>query len=106
MTMLIELQWVQICKDKQFFNEIEEPFVGTGIEGRLARDSRVLMMATHSGIVAYVSASKVVVSPDGKLSSKNDSSIQEYELRKFMHSNAGTCLNQTFSKAWAKNKSR
>ena len=51
-------------------------------------------MATHSGIVAYVSASKVVVSPDGKLSSKkNDSSIQEYELRKFM-SNAGTCLNQ------------
>ena len=73
----------------------ERPFVGTGIEGRLARDSRVLMMATHSGIVAYVSASKVVVSPDGKLSSKkNDSSIQEYELRKFMRSNAGTCLNQ------------
>ena len=73
----------------------ERPFVGTGIEGRLARDSRVLMMATHSGIVAYVSASKVVVSPDGKLSSKkNDPSIQEYELRKFMRSNAGTCLNQ------------
>ena len=73
----------------------ERPFVGTGIEGRLARDSRVLMMATHSGIVAYVSASKVIVSPDGKLSSKkNDPSIQEYELRKFMRSNAGTCLNQ------------
>ena len=48
----------------------ERPFVGTGIEGRLARDSRVLMMATHSGIVAYVSASKVVVSPMEKLSSK------------------------------------
>ena len=73
----------------------ERPYVGTGIEGRLARDSRVLMMATHSGIVAYVSANKVIVSSDGKLSSKkNDSSVQEYELRKFMRSNAGTCLNQ------------
>ncbi|MEC8517544.1 MAG: DNA-directed RNA polymerase subunit beta, partial [Verrucomicrobiota bacterium] len=73
----------------------ERPYVGTGIEGRLARDSRVLMMATHPGIVAYVSANKVIVSPDGKLSSKkNDSSVQEYELRKFMRSNAGTCLNQ------------
>ena len=73
----------------------ERPYVGTGIEGRLARDSRVLMMATHPGIVAYVSANKVIVSSDGKLSSKkNDSSVQEYELRKFMRSNAGTCLNQ------------
>ena len=73
----------------------ERPYVGTGIEGRLARDSRVLMMATDPGIVAYVSANKVIVSSDGKLSSKkNDSSVQEYELRKFMRSNAGTCLNQ------------
>ena len=40
----------------------ERPYVGTGIEGRLARDSRVLMMATHPGIVAYVSANKVIVS--------------------------------------------
>ena len=73
----------------------DRPFVGTGIESRLARDSRVLVIAEKSGKVAYVSASKVIVTPDGKLSEKNnDSTSQEYNLRKFMRSNAGTCLNQ------------
>ena len=73
----------------------DRPFVGTGIESRLARDSRVLVIAEKSGKVAYVSANKVIVTPDGKLSEKhNDSTSQEYNLRKFMRSNAGTCLNQ------------
>ncbi len=71
------------------------PFVGTGIEGRLARDSRVLVIADQPGKVAYVSADKVIVTSDGKLSDKkNDTSSKTYELRKFMRSNAGTCLNQ------------
>ena len=44
----------------------ERPFVGTGIEGRLARDSRVLVTASEAGKVAYVSADQVIVTPDGE----------------------------------------
>ncbi|MCF7817924.1 MAG: DNA-directed RNA polymerase subunit beta [Kiritimatiellales bacterium] len=74
----------------------ERPYVGTGIEGRLARDSRVLITAEADGLVAYVSADRIVVSKDGKMPTKKtpESEYQSYELRKFMRSNAGTCLNQ------------
>jgi DNA-directed RNA polymerase subunit beta len=74
----------------------ERPFVGSGIEGRLARDSRVLIIARESGIVAYASAERIVVTKDGKMPAKKApaSEYQSYKLRKFMRSNAGTCLNQ------------
>ncbi len=74
----------------------ERPFVGTGIEGRLARDSRVLVTATEAGKVAHASADLIVVSKDGKMPAKKsgNSESQTYRLRKFMRSNAGTCLNQ------------
>ncbi len=75
----------------------ERPYVGTGIEGRLARDSRVLITARGDGIVAYSSADRIVVSKDGKMPVKKktpEGDYQEYRLRKFMRSNAGTCLNQ------------
>ncbi len=74
----------------------ERPYVGSGIEGRLARDSRVLITATADGVVAYVSAEKVVITKDGKMPAKKapSSEAQTYKLRKFMRSNAGTCLNQ------------
>jgi DNA-directed RNA polymerase subunit beta len=74
----------------------ERPFVGTGIEGRLARDSRVLITASAAGKVAYASADRIVVSKDGKMPAKKsgNSESQDYQLRKFMRSNAGTCLNQ------------
>ncbi|MEN7972250.1 MAG: DNA-directed RNA polymerase subunit beta [Verrucomicrobiota bacterium] len=74
----------------------ERPFVGTGIEGRLARDSRVLITAETSGVVAYVSANCIVVSKDGTMPKKktSESEYRSYDLRKFMRSNAGTCLNQ------------
>jgi DNA-directed RNA polymerase subunit beta len=74
----------------------ERPYVGSGIEGRLARDSRVLILAKEDGIVAYVSAEKIIISKDGKIPAKKapTSDYQSYKLRKFMRSNAGTCLNQ------------
>jgi len=73
----------------------ERPFVGTGIEGRLARDSRVLVVAKEDGKVAYSSADRIVVSKDGKMPvKKTGNDFQDYKLRKFMRSNAGTCLNQ------------
>jgi DNA-directed RNA polymerase subunit beta len=73
----------------------ERPYVGSGIEGRLARDSRVLITAKADGKVAYASAERIVISPDGKMPvKKSGNEFQEYRLRKFMRSNAGTCLNQ------------
>jgi DNA-directed RNA polymerase subunit beta len=74
----------------------ERPFVGTGIEGRLARDSRVLVISESAGRVAYVSARRIVVSKDGTMPVKKtpESEYRSYDLRKFMRSNAGTCLNQ------------
>ncbi len=75
----------------------ERPFVATGIEERIARDSRVLVVAEEAGKVAYVSADKIVVSKDGEIPVKKKTpkeDYQEYSLRKFMRSNAGTCFNQ------------
>ncbi|MDZ8119612.1 DNA-directed RNA polymerase subunit beta [Pontiella agarivorans] len=73
----------------------DRPFVGSGIEGRLARDSRVLVIAKEDGKVAYASADRIVVSKDGKMPvKKTGNDFQDYRLRKFMRSNAGTCLNQ------------
>jgi len=44
----------------------ESPFVCTGLERRVALDSRVMVTATEPGKVAYVSAAQIIVTPDGK----------------------------------------
>ncbi|TFH16165.1 MAG: DNA-directed RNA polymerase subunit beta, partial [Lentisphaerales bacterium] len=74
----------------------EAPYVATGLEGRLAKDSRVTITATHSGKVAYVSAERIIITPDGTLPAKRAKKdmYQAYGLRKCMRSNAGTCVNQ------------
>ena len=82
--------------------QAESPYVGTGIEERVARDSKIVVVADDSGIVASVDAKRIVVTKDGDLprnfdkSPKTDakSGVHVYELRKFMRSNAGTCFNQ------------
>jgi len=82
--------------------QAESPYVGTGIEERVARDSKIVVVAEESGIVAYVDAKMVVVTKDGELprnfdkNPKSDpkNNVIVYELRKFMRSNAGTCFNQ------------
>ncbi|MBW8781978.1 MAG: DNA-directed RNA polymerase subunit beta [Verrucomicrobia bacterium] len=82
--------------------QAESPFVGTGIEERVARDSKIVVVAEESGIVAYVDAKSIVVTKDGELprnfdkNPKSDpkNNVTVYELRKFMRSNAGTCFNQ------------
>lgn len=74
----------------------EAPFVATGLEGRVALDSRAMVIASVPGYVAYVSASKIIVTPDGKLpkqGGKDWDKAQVYDLRKFKRSNAGTCIN-------------
>ncbi len=74
----------------------ERPYVATGMEGKVARDSRIIVLAEAPGKVAYVSGSKVIVSVDGDVPTKKTpkSDYQVYELRKFMRSNGGTCINQ------------
>ncbi|MGF1531592.1 MAG: DNA-directed RNA polymerase subunit beta [Puniceicoccaceae bacterium] len=80
----------------------EAPFVGTGIEGRVARDSKTVVIASGPGVVAMVDACRIVVTPDGDLGAKGgkiprhdpSKGIYVYELRKFLRSNAGTCFNQ------------
>ncbi|MEI6349724.1 MAG: DNA-directed RNA polymerase subunit beta, partial [Verrucomicrobiota bacterium] len=79
----------------------ESPLVGTGMEGKVARDSKAVILAEADGIAASVTADLIVVTkdgsmPEGKKKIKQDPSegIYVYELRKFMRSNAGTCVNQ------------
>ncbi len=72
----------------------EAPFVATGLERRIAGDSGVLTLARRAGTVSYVSAERVVVTVGEDARKGRKGSQDEYVLRKFMCSNAGTCLNQ------------
>jgi len=76
----------------------EAPFVGTGIEERVARDSKIVVVAEESGIVASVDAKRIVITKDGEMprTAKHDpkNQVYVYELRKFMRSNNHTCFNQ------------
>src|SRR5687767_3249857 len=79
----------------------EAPLVGTGLEAKVARDSHAVLISTESGKVASVTADQIIVTKDGhmpegkrKLKTDLEAGIHVYELRKFMRSNAGTCVNQ------------
>jgi DNA-directed RNA polymerase subunit beta len=66
------------------------PYVGTGLETRSARDSGAVAVAEENGVVEYVDGFKIVIAPvDNPLNKKT------YILKKFLRSNAGTCINQT-----------
>ncbi len=80
----------------------DSPFVGTGIEERVARDSKTVCVSEHDGIVASVDANRIVITKDGELpnhflnkpESDEANGLYAVELRKFMRSNSGTCFNQ------------
>ena len=79
----------------------EAPLVGTGMEGKVARDSRAVIVSETAGVAASVTADQIIITPDGSLPEgkkkiKHDpqEGIYVYELRKFMRSNASTCVNQ------------
>jgi DNA-directed RNA polymerase subunit beta len=79
----------------------ESPLVATGLEERVARDSRAVIVAEEGGKVASVAGTQIIVTEDGKLPDtkkkiKTDSEkgIWVYQVRKFMRSNAATCINQ------------
>src|SRR6204780_4262763 len=66
------------------------PYVGTGMEGKLAMDSGVCILARRDGIVESVDASRIVVRADGEGAEIPDI----YALTKFQRSNQSTCFNQ------------
>ena len=79
----------------------EAPLVATGLEERVARDSRAVIVAEEGGKVASVNGNVIIVTPDGKMTEgkkriKTDieKGIYVYQVRKFMRSNAATCINQ------------
>jgi DNA-directed RNA polymerase subunit beta len=66
------------------------PYVGTGMENRLARDSGVCTLAKRDGIVESVDATRVVVRAE-----EDGAEIPDiYALTKFQRSNQSTCFNQ------------
>ena len=67
----------------------DAPIVGTGLEARAARDSGAVVVAQEESIVDYVDGYKIVVSPKD-----NPMQKKTYALKKFIRSNAGTCINQ------------
>jgi len=79
----------------------EAPLVATGLEDRVARDSRAVIVSEEVGKVASVTGSQIIITRDGKLPEgkkriKNDPAegVFVYQVRKFMRSNAATCINQ------------
>ena len=81
--------------------QTERPYVGTGLEGISAKDSKVIVTALADGTVAYVSAEFVMVTKDGRLPEGEaafvhdpENGVWRYDLQKFRRCNAGTCFNQ------------
>ncbi len=78
----------------------EAPLVGTGMEGKVARDSRALILAEDSGVVELVDSRKIVVKYDinpnsvDALTSFDDVRRVTYDLIKFNGTNQETCINQ------------
>jgi len=65
----------------------EAPYVGTGIEHEVARDSGTAMVAKRDGRVQFADASKIIVEA-------KDGSTDVYDLLKYKRSNSDTCINQ------------
>jgi DNA-directed RNA polymerase subunit beta len=73
--------------------QAEAPFVGTGMEETVARDSGAAIAAKRSGIVDQVDATRIVVRATGAVEA-GKSGVDIYTLMKFQRSNQSTCINQ------------
>ncbi|QEM12006.1 MULTISPECIES: DNA-directed RNA polymerase subunit beta [Mucilaginibacter] len=74
----------------------EAPIVGTGLEGRVAKDSRTLINAEGDGVVEYVDANEIRIKYDRNeldrlISFEGDS--KSYRLTKFKKTNQSTTMN-------------
>jgi len=74
----------------------EAPIVGTGLERRVAQDSRALVVAEEDGIVDFVDSSKIVMRydlTDAQRLASFDNDLKTYKLTKFRRTNQDTCIN-------------
>ncbi|RIV86783.1 DNA-directed RNA polymerase subunit beta [Aurantiacibacter zhengii] len=71
----------------------EAPWVGTGMEETVARDSGAAISAKRGGIVDQVDAGRIVIRASGEVDTTNPG-VDIYTLQKFQRSNQNTCVNQ------------
>src|SRR5688500_16834773 len=75
----------------------EAPFVGTGMEAVVARDSGYVIQSKRAGVVESVDATRIVVRAEPKKNEggrKGDGLLDVYDLIKFQRSNQNTCITQ------------
>jgi DNA-directed RNA polymerase subunit beta len=83
----------------------EAPLVGTGMEEKVARDSRAMIISDYDGVVEHVEAGRIVIRKEslsgrGKrldpesLTNYDENDLVTYRCTKFMRTNQGTCINQ------------
>ncbi len=79
----------------------DAPLVATGLEERVARDSRAVLVSDEAGKVASVTGNQIIITKDGRLPDGKkkirhapEDGVWVYPVRKFMRSNAATCINQ------------
>ena len=73
----------------------QAPIVGTGIEGRVVRDSRMMHMAEHDGEIVYVDATKIIVRYDRNEEEQLldfEGETKTYDLIKFRRTNQSTAI--------------
>ncbi|AFX98444.1 DNA-directed RNA polymerase, beta subunit [Candidatus Endolissoclinum faulkneri L2] len=73
--------------------QAEAPYVGTGMEAIVARDSGVAIIAKRSGIIDQVDAQRIVILANEDLEG-TASNVDIYQLLKFQRSNQSTCITQ------------
>jgi DNA-directed RNA polymerase subunit beta len=73
--------------------QAEAPFVGTGMEGTVARDSGAAIAAKRTGVIDQVDATRIVVRATEEVDA-GKSAVDIYTLQKFQRSNQNTCINQ------------
>jgi DNA-directed RNA polymerase subunit beta len=83
----------------------EAPLVGTGMEEKVARDSRAMIISEYDGVVEHVEAGRIIIRRDslsgrGKrldpesLTNYDENDLVTYRCTKFLRTNQGTCINQ------------
>ncbi len=71
----------------------EAPFVGTGMESVVARDSGAAIAARRSGVIDQIDATRIVIRATEDLD-PSKSGVDIYRLMKYQRSNQSTCINQ------------
>ena len=71
----------------------EAPFVGTGMEATVARDSGATVIARRSGVIDQVDAGRIVIR-EMDFATESETGVEIYRLSKFQRSNQSTCIIQ------------